>query len=66
MRICPPWKPARPPAPFEVVALWRSEQERKEWVARPIHDEVFAPVIDAADSISWTVQSVEGAWGGVA
>ena len=52
-----------PPAPFEVVAFWRSEQERKEWVARPIHDEVFAPVLNAADSVSWTVQSVEGAWG---
>ena len=52
-----------PPAPFEVVAFWQSEQERKEWAARPIHDEVFTPVLDAADSVSWTVQSVEGAWG---
>ncbi len=52
-----------PPASFEVVALWRSEQERKDWVARPIHDEVFSSVIDAAESVSWTVQSVERAWG---
>ena len=33
---------------MEAVSFWRSEAERQEWVARPIHNEVFAGVIDAA------------------
>ena len=53
----------RPQHTFEVLAFWNSEQERLEWVARPIHDRVFLPVVALADSVSFTVQQVEHAWG---
>ena len=47
---------------FEVVSLWRSEKERLEWVARPIHDEVFVPVTEAAGDISFTLKDVATSW----
>ena len=50
-------------AAMEVVCFWRSEKERVEWVARPIHDEVFAKVMEAAASASHTLQTVERSWG---
>ena len=52
-----------PTTTYEAVSFWNSERERKDWVARPIHDEVFAPIIDAAASLSWTVQNVQRSWG---
>ena len=33
----------KPRSVYEAVSFWRSEPERREWAARPIHDEVFAP-----------------------
>jgi len=52
------------PAPaLEAVSFWRSETERLAWVARPIHDEVFAKVIDAAEEVSHTLQHVDRSWG---
>lgn len=53
----------RPASALEAISFWRSEAERLEWVTRPIHDEVFAKVIDAAASVSHTLQNVEGSWG---
>ena len=53
----------RPTPALEAVSFWRSESERQDWVARPIHDEVFANVIDAAEGVSHTLQNVEGSWG---
>ena len=53
----------KPEAAMEVVCFWRSEKERVEWVARPIHDEVFAKVMEAAASASHTLQTVERSWG---
>ena len=53
----------RPAHALEAVSFWRSEAERQVWVARPIHDEVFAKVIDAAEGVSYTLQNVEGSWG---
>lgn len=53
----------RPAPALEAVSFWNSEAERQEWVARPIHDEVFVKVIDAAESVSHTLQNVEGSWG---
>ena len=47
---------------FEVVSFWSSEKERLAWVARPIHDQVFVPVTDLADSVSYTVQTVAREW----
>ena len=52
----------KPQSVYEVVAFWSSEVERRAWVARPIHDEVFAPVIEAADSLTYTLQTVERSW----
>jgi heme-degrading monooxygenase HmoA len=53
---------ARPAHAFEVVAFWRSEQERLAWVARPVHDRVFKPVVALAASVSFTVQTVARGW----
>ena len=47
---------------LEVVALWRSEQERLEWAARPIHDEVFNKVLSLTEKISYTLKTVENNW----
>ena len=47
---------------IEVVAFWRSEEERLAWVARPIHDEVFDQVLAAADGVSYTLQTVDNSW----
>ena len=53
---------ARPGHAFEVVVFWRSEQERLAWVARPVHDRVFKPVVALAASVSFTVQNVARGW----
>ena len=47
---------------IEAISFWRSEGERLEWVARPIHDQVFASVIEASDSVTYTLQTVERSW----
>ncbi len=52
----------RPDAEVEAISFWESEQARLEWVARPIHDEVFARVVDAADNVSYTLQNVNKSW----
>ena len=53
----------KPEAALEVVCFWRSEQERVEWVARPIHDEVYAKVEEVAASALHTLQTVQRSWG---
>lgn len=52
----------RPLHVYEVVAFWRSEQERLAWVARPVHDRVFKPVVELAASVSFVVQTVAAGW----
>ena len=47
---------------LEVVAFWASEQERLEWVARPIHDQVFNQVLSSTEKVSYTLQTVENNW----
>lgn len=34
----------KPSFQFQVTALWNSEDERKDWVARDIHQEVFGEI----------------------
>ena len=34
----------KPSFKFQVTALWNSEEERKDWVARDIHQEVWGEV----------------------
>ena len=53
---------AKPESAYEVVSFWQSERERAEWVARPVHDQVFSQVLDAAESVSYTLQTVEHSW----
>lgn len=47
---------------IEVVSYWESEELRLEWVARPIHDEVFAPIMEHAETVSPTVKTVSQTW----
>lgn len=47
---------------IEVVSYWESEELRLEWVARPIHDEVFGPIMEHAESVSPTVKTVSHSW----
>ena len=47
---------------IEVISYWESEKLRLEWVARPIHDEVFASIMDLAETISPTVKTVSNTW----
>ena len=52
-----------PTSTLEAVSFWRTESERREWAARPIHDEVFDKVLDAAQEVSHTLQTVDQSWG---
>jgi heme-degrading monooxygenase HmoA len=47
---------------IEVVSYWESEELRLEWVARPVHDEVFAAIMENAESVSPTVKTVSNKW----
>ena len=47
---------------IEVVSYWESEKLRLEWVARPVHDEVFASIMELAESVSPTVKTVSTTW----
>ena len=47
---------------IEVVSYWESEELRLEWVARPIHDQVFAGIMENAETVSPTVKTVINTW----
>mgnify|MGYP001312576628 CR=1 FL=1 len=47
---------------LEVVAFWKSEEERLAWVARPIHDKVFEYVLSVTSQISHTLKTGEQSW----
>jgi heme-degrading monooxygenase HmoA len=47
---------------IEVVSYWESEELRLEWVARPIHDRVFAGIMENANTVSPTVKTVTNTW----
>ena len=47
---------------IEVVSYWESEELRLEWVARPVHDEVFAAIMENAETVSPTVKTVSSKW----
>ena len=53
---------AKPTSTFETVAFWRTEEERQAWVARPVHDQVFDPLLELAGDVSYTLQTVERDW----
>tara|TARA_B100000749_G_C18145288_1_gene349460 strand:+ start:122 stop:427 length:306 start_codon:yes stop_codon:yes gene_type:complete len=47
---------------IEVISYWESEALRLDWVALPVHDEVFSSIIDLAETISPTVKTVSNTW----
>lgn len=47
---------------IEVVSYWESEGLRLEWVARPVHDQVFEPIMELAESVSPIVKTVSHNW----
>jgi heme-degrading monooxygenase HmoA len=48
---------------FELVSYWETEELRREWVARPIHDEAFVPIGELAESVDAVVKAVAHSWG---
>lgn len=54
---------ARPSYTYEVVAYWSSEQERVEWVARDIHQEVWPRVMEPTETVSYTLFNCQKTWG---
>ena len=48
---------------FEVISYWNSEEERLAWVAKPIHDQVFNPLIALSEKVNFTLQNVKHTWG---
>jgi hypothetical protein len=52
----------KPTHAFEVVSYWESEKLRLEWVARPVHDQVFMPLLELADGVSFTLSDVAHSW----
>jgi heme-degrading monooxygenase HmoA len=53
---------SKPKTAYEVVSLWESEALRLEWVARPIHDQTFMPLMDLAGDVSFTLNDVAEQW----
>ena len=51
-----------PESEYELVAFWLTEEQRLNWVALPIHDEVFAPVLELSENVEWTVHNVDQEW----
>lgn len=47
---------------IEVVSYWESEELRLEWVARPIHDQVFEPIGELSETVAATVKAVSHTW----
>lgn len=52
----------KPAHTFEVVSFWESEEKRLEWVARPVHDQVFEPLFEHVDDVKHTLHTVEHGW----
>jgi heme-degrading monooxygenase HmoA len=48
---------------FEVVTYWETEEFRRAWVERPIHDEALIPIGELAESIDAVVKVVAHSWG---
>ena len=52
----------KPQSAYEVVSYWNTEAERVAWTQRPIHNEVWEHVVNASESVAYTVHTVEQAW----
>jgi hypothetical protein len=52
----------KPQTAYEAISFWRSEGERRTWAGLPVHDEVFSQVLEASDTVTYTLQTVEHSW----
>ena len=52
----------KPDFAYEMVSYWRTEQERVEWVARDIHQEVWPQVIEHCADVSYTLFDCNTTW----
>ena len=53
---------SKPATEYEVVSYWNSEEERLAWVGLDIHQEVWPQVVAQAESVSYTLYTVERSW----
>ncbi len=53
---------SKPTHTHEVVSYWESERQRRDWVARDIHQEVWPQVVAYADSVSYTLYTCDETW----
>ena len=47
---------------FHVATFWEREDDRAAWAASQIHDEVMALVVEAIESRTSSLQTVEHTW----
>lgn len=52
----------KPAHAYEMVSYWRTEQERVDWVARDIHQEVWPQVIEHCADVSYTLFNCDATW----
>ena len=52
----------KPSFAYEMVSYWRTEQERVDWVARDIHQEVWPQVIEHCADVSYTLFDCNTTW----
>ena len=52
----------KPAYAYEMVSYWNSEQDRVDWVARDIHQEVWPQVIDHCADVSYTLFDCNTTW----
>ena len=52
----------KPEYAYEVVSYWRSEEDRLAWSKRPIINEVWPPVEEASETLTYILQNVQDIW----
>ena len=52
----------KPSYAYEMVSTWNTEQERLDWVARDIHQEVWPQVIEHCTDVSYTLFNCDTTW----
>ena len=53
---------SKPAYAYECVSYWRTEQERVDWVARDIHQEVWPQVVERCADVSYTLFNCAATW----
>ncbi len=52
----------KPTYAYEMVSTWNTEQERLNWVALDIHQEVWPQVIEHCADVSYTLFNCDTTW----